>query len=56
MTPNADSGGRYRQFEEAVLALASLMCPQEIHCDQCRNKASMALEHLAPKLSLRGRL
>jgi hypothetical protein len=48
VTPNADYVGRYRTFEEAVLALASLMCPQEIHCDTCRRKAAEHLASLAP--------
>jgi hypothetical protein len=49
VTPNADSGGRYRTFEQAVLALAALMCPQEVHCDRCRNQAATTLHDLAPQ-------
>lgn len=51
----ADYVRRYRSFEEAVLALASFMCPQEVHCDRCRNKAADHLHNLIDTLPPNGR-
>lgn len=40
----------YQRFERAVLQLATAICPQEVHCQACRNRASVALQESSERL------
>jgi hypothetical protein len=37
----------YRDRERAALALATALCPQEVHCQACRNEAADLVWKLA---------